>query len=127
MHDGCCSDDSDGGVDASPDGPFACDPVDQTGCTGGRACYSDLFTDQQAPYECLTPGAGTDGASCTQNSDCAAGFWCAKGGLNKCTQYCDATKPCAASGSPTCTFDPNMQIPFGYCMCTNPIGIGTCP
>lgn len=122
--DACCND---GGIDASPDGPFVCDPVAQTGCTGGKACYSDLYSNPQAPYECSTPGAGTDGTSCTANSDCAAGFWCAKGGLNKCTHYCTTDAQCTASGSPTCMHDQAMQYPFGYCACANPPGIGTCP
>lgn len=123
--DGCC----DGGidVDAAIDAPFVCDPVAQTGCSSG-ACYSDATgtgTTTNYTYECAAPGAGTDGASCVANTDCAAGYWCAKGGLNKCTHYCTTDAQCTAPGSPKCVG--NTDTPWGYCACiTNP-GIGTCP
>jgi hypothetical protein len=121
----------DGGTDSSVDAaPFTCDPVAQTGCPVGKACYSDLYNDPQGlvglTYSCATPGTGTDAASCASDANCAAGFWCVKSGINKCTAYCGTGSFCPTH-SPTCTYDQFHTYPFGYCACINPPGIGTCP
>ena len=120
----------DGGTDSSIDAaPFTCDPVAQA-CPSGKACYSDLYNDPQGlaglTYACETPGTGTEAASCTTDANCAAGFWCVKSGINKCTAYCGTGSFCPTH-SPTCTYDQNHTYPFGYCACINPPGIGTCP
>lgn len=123
--DACCTNIT----DASLDAPFVCDPVAQTGCSGGQACYSDAQSVNGMAvytYYCATPGAGAEAANCTQSMDCAAGYWCATGGINKCTRYCVSAAQCSTT-SPTCANYQGMQ-PWGYCACltSNPPGIGTC-
>lgn len=127
--DGCCTDSA---IDAAPDAPFVCDPVAQTGCSGGQACYSDLYNSSgglaSLTYFCTAPGAGTEGTACTESTDCAAGFWCIKGTIHKCTAYCNTAAMCSTT-SPSCLYDQNMTYPFGYCACvtSDPPGVGTCP
>jgi hypothetical protein len=119
----CCDASS---VDAALDAPFVCDPVKQTGCSAG-ACYSAVQgTDFM--YTCAASGTGTNAANCTQSTDCAAGYWCAQPGPNKCTRYCTTDAQCTDPSSPKCVGNESGQ-PWGYCACitSDPAGIGTCP
>ncbi len=76
--------------------PDDCDPVAQTGCAGGDACYPS----GGGAYSCAEPGPGTQGANC-DSVNCAAGFMCITGDPNPiCVQICNTASPvCDAAGT----------------------------
>lgn len=81
-----------------------CDPLDQTGCVPGRACYYRDMT--RSTVDCEPPGAGTDGDACTDSSDCAPRFVC----TGRCRRHCDN------GGCPSgyrCSDAPGL--PYGEC------------
>jgi hypothetical protein len=68
-------------------GSFApCDPLAQTGCDGGQACYEAESSEGRVRL-CMPPGAGGAGADCSAESDCAPGFHCGDGA--SCRRLCD--------------------------------------
>jgi hypothetical protein len=75
-----------------------CDPVMQTVCSGGKACYLSGADDQGRVTACLTPqSTGTAGASCNGIAGCAGGFRCDP--LQFCRRYCYFAT--ATGGTPT--------------------------
>ncbi len=89
-----------------------CNPSDNTSCNatvdGGvdagdaavEACHM-VLEDQQAAAMCLNAGTGTDGASCTTSTECAAGFECV--GKGTCRHYCCSDDPCTTMTNETTT------------------------
>jgi hypothetical protein len=79
----------------------ACDFLQQN-CPGGLACYPDGACDGNTAGTCATPGAGQQGAVCSADTDCAAGFTCIAlgGGLNQCVELCSIGQgsTCGAGG-----------------------------
>lgn len=106
------------GGDAAIDAPFTCDPLLQTGCTMGKACYSDLYlsTTGDPGYYCAAPGTGTQGTNCNADIDCATGFWCLKYvdpsnvPHQICSRYCHQ----GCTGGGTCV--ETQGATFGYCI-----------
>jgi len=126
----CGGSDDDSNVDAGDgdamhDAALVCDPALQTGCAMGTACYSDLYLAGNDPnYYCATPGAGTQGTSCTDDTNCAKGFWCLKyndpnngSDVQVCSEYCRTTTPGMNHGcsGPQLCVESNGS-PFGYCI-----------
>ncbi|AKF07246.1 hypothetical protein [Sandaracinus amylolyticus] len=72
----------------------------QCGCATGQACYHSGAT-----ALCATAGGGTEGASCTSPTSCAAGHTCidysreAAIDLPMCTRYCASDADCSGIGS----------------------------
>ena len=90
---------------------LVCDPVAQSGCAAGEACYSLASGPQCAP-----PGTGIQGTTCTYQDDCSMGFGCvgdsATGYL--CAEYCDPTSPSCSDPSLTCV--PLLSSDAGVCL-----------
>lgn len=119
------SPDPDTNLDAASNGDGTtavnCDPAAQTGCTVGDACYSDWIVVGGDPsYFCASPGSGGQGAACTADTDCAAGFWCLEyrdpNGvlIQQCSEYCRLPEhPCTAPFR--CIAGPDTP-PFGFCI-----------
>ncbi|MDI7267093.1 MAG: hypothetical protein QME96_03755 [Myxococcota bacterium] len=80
-----------------------CDPLADSVCSAGvTSCrigsYRTALGDIRFASACTLVGAGGQGASCTGDADCRAGFTCITlDGVNRCLQYC--RRP---SGSPAC-------------------------
>ena len=92
----------------------SCNPVRQTGCTGGLACT--IFTSGPGSYtaECAGPvGFGTQYDFCFDEADCAAGHACLDpdGFGNACLHWCNVATGEGCSGF-TC---------YGF---TDPVVIG---
>jgi len=65
--------------------PDDCDPIDQTGCMGGDAC----FPSGDGAFTCAAPGPGTQDSDC-EDMGCAAGFLCIMGTDGPvCAEICD--------------------------------------
>ncbi|RZO58222.1 MAG: hypothetical protein EVA89_19740 [Sandaracinaceae bacterium] len=78
----------------------ACDPVARTGCRSGAAChiFRESMGAMRAFLDCAAPvGFGTQGASCTDNGDCASGYACA-GTPGTCLRYCDSAGTIGTAG-----------------------------
>lgn len=78
----------------------ACDPVGRTGCRSGAACH--IFRESMGAmryfFDCAGPvGLGTQGASCTDLTDCASGYACA-GTPGTCLRYCDSVGTIGTTG-----------------------------
>lgn len=82
-----------------------CDPLAQTGCATGEACY---FFDG-----CRPPGKAATGAGCSLDADCVPGDVCLPASVEEstCRQLCasSGTKPCAAEQ--TCTDAETLTFP----------------
>lgn len=84
---------------------FSCDPVAQTGCPGGTACY--LFAVLSVPdaipslaSSCTTPSGLAEGAACTRPRDCAPGLTCVPVGAETvCVPQCVVGGAPCLSGS----------------------------
>ncbi len=77
-----------------------CDPISQAGCVSGSACqiYQESMGAMRFFTDCVAPvGAGGQGASCSADTDCRAGFACA-GSPSVCQRWCDAPGMAAAGG-----------------------------
>ncbi len=100
----------------------ACNPVTKAGATGcptGLACiYGGTATIPELT-DCATPGAGADGATCTDTTNCAAGFVCvgAAGGTAHCRQVCRNATPGDCNGAGYLCDAPNgvTNPMFGFC------------
>lgn len=68
-----------------------CDPLLQTGCVPGLACYERTI----GTTECLTPGMGAQGDECFDSQECAPGFRCTGRCRQLCTDTCPDTLRCA--------------------------------
>jgi hypothetical protein len=92
-----------------------CDPVAQTRCTGGRACWLSPPDDVGRLGICLmTLMPGMAGASCVNQADCAPGFRCA--GLGFCRRYCYFEMPDggAAGGIGSCPATEGLCDRFSF-------------
>ncbi|MEJ7731439.1 MAG: hypothetical protein WKG00_19765 [Polyangiaceae bacterium] len=82
-----------------------CDPITNTGCSAGGCALGqeevsmDLFT------LCQGAGAGTQGAACVDNGDCAGGFGCFGAAPDQqCLKYCGVNpSKGVCSGGTFCT------------------------
>jgi hypothetical protein len=69
-----------------------CDPIQQTGCSGGLRCVLSPSDGTVRLTVCgMATGTGGAGANCTSSADCQAGYRC--GGLGFCRQLCYYTPP----------------------------------
>ena len=75
-----------------------CDPVFQTGCGAGEACFTLGATNGDVVADCFTwePADGEDGlagSSCMFLNNCAPGYSCRPISMTEaeCLQFCDAT------------------------------------
>jgi hypothetical protein len=86
-----------------------CDPVAQTGCGPGQACYWD---EASLAYACLAAGSGPAGAACALDPDCFPGLTC----VGECVPYCRpqaSPTPCTGEGA-ACRDD--LGSGFGACV-----------
>lgn len=105
-------------VDAPPDAPKSyapcegcCDPINQTGCAAGQACYHRL-SGGGTPSFCDTVGTAKNGEQCFVNTDCAAGTGCLN---NVCAKFCVSDADCTLPTADNCF---PAQDPFIYGMCS---------
>ena len=90
--------------------PDACDPVLNTGCDAGQACY---FVGAQGDSSCSTPGTLAPGEECQGAQDCEPPALCLSGTPNICVELCYETADCSAGacgGSFT-----GLPPEVGYC------------
>lgn len=107
-----------------------CDPIANTGCSqvpGLKCTIGQEQAGQMRDFsECIAAGAGTQGASCAKEQDCAAGYACltTNGGASyNCYKYCNVIAP-ACGGIMNCSpitdaNKKNLQIgntQFGACL-----------
>jgi hypothetical protein len=64
----------------------SCNPVARTGCAGGTGCYVVTSTELTG---CHAAGPGGQGAACTTNYDCQAGYACVDD-PSRCYKMCRA-------------------------------------
>lgn len=63
-----------------------CDPVTSSSCGAAKpACYVDFDEEGRHYTECIPEGAGRQGASCEDPTDCARNFVCVG---HHCQQFC---------------------------------------
>jgi len=76
----------------------SCNPITGTGCPSTWGChvYQEDTGALRFFTDCSFPGAGTQGATCTSDAQCAAGFTCVN---VSGSVYC--AKNCRASPAPT--------------------------
>lgn len=109
---------SDGGTDAAPVShapcPTCCDPIAQTGCGVGQACYQG---DDSDTY-CGTAGTDQLNYICFADSECAAGLECFQyNGDNKCRKFCTSNADCPTpSTNGQCLLGSKPpEAPYGLC------------
>ena len=106
---------SDGGVDAPPVShapcPTCCDPIAQTGCGTGEACYQGDGTDTY----CAAAGTKMTLGACNSDSECAAGFDCFTA-FHNCRKFCTTDADCP-SVTPQCALGTKPpENPYGLCL-----------
>ena len=72
----------------------SCQPLDQTGCASGQACY---FSSTGAL--CALEGNQQPGTTCANANDCVKGSTCIVGAASACSSFCSM----ASGGTPVCT------------------------
>jgi len=87
------------------EGVGTCDPVANSGCSGGNACY---FFPRSVRTNCVSVGAVELGLSCSLSSSCAPKLICID---YKCRNICAADEQC--SNGEACIAAPGH--PYGYC------------
>jgi hypothetical protein len=105
-------------IDAPPDGPKSyapcegcCDPINQTGCATGQACYHHATGPDAGRTYCDTMGTAPYGGNCFVDTDCSAGTGCFNG---KCIKFCTVAAECAPIHN-NCF---PAQDPFIYGVCS---------
>ena len=107
-----------------------CNPVLQTGCPVGMACYAGVSAGETLQPWCRMPGGGLQGDACTGSgsaNQCGAGIGCLYlDEIGICSKYCSVDEQCAAGGY--CMIGP--EDPWG--VCTTPCDpfygtAGACP
>ena len=90
-------------------------------CPAGQACHHD-----GAAARCLPSGSGTDGAPCTSEAQCAAGYYCTNAG-NVCRRYCCGTLGCGTGQ--LCASGGTTGSNLGLCLVSNcdPVRRSGCP
>jgi hypothetical protein len=83
--------------------PPACDAYTQAPCTSGQSCQFYFHLNGSFDLRCGPSGAGTEGATCARDSDCARGLVCLSesGGASSCRKICQANSDCS-SAAPMC-------------------------
>jgi hypothetical protein len=73
-----------------------CQPLEQTGCPSGQACYFS-----QTGALCAQEGSKSPGDTCTVLNDCAKGSTCLLSGVSTgaCSSFCST----ASDGTPSCS------------------------
>ncbi len=77
-----------------------CDPITQSGCVSGSSCqiYQESSGSMRFFTDCAAPvGAGGQGATCTDSTNCQRGFGCV-GSPGTCQRYCDEPATIAGGG-----------------------------
>ena len=97
----------------------SCSPTAQTGCSAGTACH--IFRESTGAmryfFDCAAPvGTGGAYASCTDISDCRAGFACV-GTPGTCLRYCSSV-----GGSGVAAGCSSFELCYGF---TTPLRVGT--
>jgi hypothetical protein len=101
--------------------PTCCDPIAQTGCRAGEACYLSELPNETY---CAPRGRAPVGSTCTTDTDCAAGLDCYSSEYRRCQQFCvvgadDASDCPRTSGVPgpiRCLLTaPFQRAPLGMC------------
>lgn len=81
----------------------SCDPATNMGCPAqATSCQLGKEQDGQLRFFtlCLASGAGTQGASCMANADCAPTFGCFNDGVSDmCLKYCKINAPNCPAGA----------------------------
>jgi hypothetical protein len=90
--------------------PPPCDPVLQTNCGSGAACYVDGTTPT-----CLKPGGTHTGGSCLSDYDCVAGDGCNGYSDKSCHQFCASDYDCQGTPSGQLPVSPSN---VAYCLRT---------
>ncbi len=96
-----------------PVGDCDCDPLAQTGCLEGQACYVSL--PDNSPY-CRTPiFEGAVDTSCAGDEYCAAGSGCfsQQSGTHRCVQFCDSSNDSCQSGRQCVELPVDFQANLG--------------
>ncbi len=96
-----------------------CNILDGSGCSTGYACYFVTPTGGGEPTATCEPdGVGTDGTTCTADTDCAPGFGCDMASNPKvCRAYCCSASDECPSGQ-ACAI--SLEGPSGA------TGVGLC-
>lgn len=99
--------------------PTCCDPINQTGCGTGQACYhvATVHTDDKDTY-CAPAGSAPLGGYCTIDSDCAAGLTCYPDldASRMCRKFCVSDADCDGTpGMTRCVLSPRPGHPYGIC------------
>ena len=69
-----------------------CTLITDVGCSGGDACY--MVSDGVGlVFECIPPGAGGEGATCSAVNHCQGGMTCT---ANGCRPYCTGDGECTS-------------------------------
>jgi hypothetical protein len=108
------SSDGAGAIDASyKPCPTCCDPIAQTGCGAGEACYHDQESASLMSY-CAMAGTKMVLAACVSDSECAPGFDCFSL-FHNCRKFCVTDADCP-SATPQCVRGMTpADPPYGIC------------
>lgn len=97
-----------------------CNPVTAagtTGCATGLACVVAVTVGLEEYTDCEAAGTGGEGATCTGNADCSAGYTCLNNGTtSNCRQTCrnNVAADCAI-GTDLCFALNASDTMFGVC------------
>jgi hypothetical protein len=87
-----------------------CDPVQQTGCATGDACY---LYDFSGATSCTLPGGSGPGAYCSVANECGRGLGCFEGpDGRRCRPHCYVETPTCPGEAPYCV---PVGQGYGYC------------
>jgi hypothetical protein len=90
--------------------PTCCDPIAQTGCNVGEACYQS--PSPSTDTYCGTAGTGLVNYTCATDGGCAAGFDCETQVFHKCRAFCTSNADCPQS---QCLLGTQLH-PYGICL-----------
>lgn len=100
-----------------------CDPVSGSGCPGGLGLGCQLGQADDAAMTvfslCTGAGAGTQGAACTDNEDCAPGLACFNAGSTQCLQWCKPPNGACPAGTACSPFQTPLLykgVEYGACL-----------
>jgi len=117
---GSGSGNGDASIDAPPVShapcPTCCDPIAQTGCGAGEACYHDEES-TQLTY-CAPVGTTPINGACVNDNSCAAGLDCTyPAQFGKCRKFCTSNADCPGTpGMTQCALGTQPpQNPYGVC------------
>jgi len=94
--------------------PAACDPIEQTGCSGYFSCY---ISNAQGELGCLPTSTGALGQTCSTGAYCEPGLVCPFGYATTCHKLCRDNGHCTGIGSGTCnTSIVELETGLGVCL-----------